>query len=73
VTFRTFPVTGLTCDLCARRVADTLAVLDGVLEVLVDLDADGTSLVTVTSDDPLEARQVAAALEDAGGFHLVAA
>jgi len=73
MTFRTFPVTGLTCESCAQTVTGALNDLNGVLEVLVDLDADGTTLVTVTSTAPLEAGQVAAALDAAGGFRLAAA
>ena len=39
-------------------------------DVTVDLVAGGTSTVTVTSVQPVQDAQVAAALDEAGDYHL---
>jgi copper chaperone len=67
---QTYSVTGMPCGHCASAVTSELTALDGVTDVQVDLVAGGTSTVTVTSDQPLEDTQVAAALEEAGGYRL---
>jgi copper chaperone len=68
----TYAVTGMTCEHCVRAVTEELAGLDGVTQVAVDLVAGGESKVTVASDAPLPERAVAAALDEAGGYHLAA-
>lgn len=60
------PVTGMTCEHCARGHGGA----DGVSEVRVDLNPDGESAVTVGSAAPLTAEAVAAALDEAGDYHL---
>jgi len=68
---QTYSVTGMTCGHCAHAVTSELKELDGVSEVHVDLVAGGTSTVTVTSSQPLDETQVAAALDEAGDYQLV--
>ena len=70
MTTRTYAVTGMTCGHCASAVTSELKTLEGVTDVAVDLVAGGTSAVTVTSTQPLEETQVAAALDEAGDYHL---
>lgn len=69
-TTQSFAVTGMTCGHCASAVTSELKTLDGVTDVGVDLVAGGTSTVTVTSKTPLDQTQVAAALDEAGGYQL---
>jgi len=66
----TYQVTGMTCGHCVRAVTEELARLDGVREVSVELVPEGSSVVTVTSDGPLPADAVAAALDEAGDYRL---
>lgn len=65
-TTATYQVDGMTCAHCARSVTEEISALDGVHDVQVELVADGTSTVTVTSDVPLEPESVAAAVTEAG-------
>lgn len=69
-TAQRFAVTGMTCGHCAGAVTSELRAIDGVTDVLVDLVADGTSTVTVTSQTPLDQARVVAALEEAGDYQL---
>jgi copper chaperone CopZ len=69
----TFKVTGMTCDHCARAVTQELASLDGVTDVAVELVPGGVSAVTVSSELPLGGEAVAAALDEAGEYHLAGA
>jgi len=71
MTTQTYPVSGMTCGHCATAVTSELMSLPGVTDVHVDLVAGGTSAVTVISQDPLDETQVAAALDEAGDYHLV--
>jgi copper chaperone len=63
MTSATYQVTGMTCEHCVRAVRQELERLDGVREVSVELIPEGSSAVTVTSDGPLPADAVAAALD----------
>ena len=67
---RTYSVTGMTCGHCVGAVTSELQALDVVDSVTVDLVAGGISSVTVTSAAPLDDARVAAALDDAGDYHL---
>jgi copper chaperone CopZ len=60
----------MTCEHCARAVSAELRVLDGVSDVTVELVPGGASAVTVTSDRPLAAAAVAAAIDEAGAYRL---
>lgn len=68
---QTYLVTGLTCEHCERAVTGELEALAGVSFVSVDLVPNGTSSVTVTSAQPLDRAQVAAALAEAGDYTLL--
>jgi copper chaperone CopZ len=71
MTSTTYHVTGLTCEHCVRAVTSELADVAGVSDVRVDLVPGGRSAVTVTSDAPLAAKAVEAALDEAGNYQLV--
>ncbi|MHB1434264.1 MAG: heavy-metal-associated domain-containing protein [Streptosporangiaceae bacterium] len=70
MTTETYRVTGMTCEHCAHAVTGELRGLDGVSDVRVNLNPDGESAVTVSSVAPLAAEAVAAALDEAGDYHL---
>ncbi len=67
---QTYPVTGLTCDHCVHAVSSEIKGIPGVTDVAVNLVAGGTSTLTVASEDPLDEAAVAAALDEAGDYHL---
>lgn len=66
----TYQVTGLTCEHCVRAVTGELAGVAGVSAVTIDLVPGGRSAVTVTSEAPLAAAEVEAALDEAGNYRL---
>jgi copper chaperone len=68
----TYQVTGMKCEHCVRAVSSELTSLDGVRGVTVELVPGGRSAVTVTSEAPLSAETVAAALHEAGDYWLAA-
>jgi copper chaperone len=70
MTSATYQVTGMTCEHCVRAVKQELEGLAGVREVSIELIPEGSSAVTVTSDGPLPADAVAAALDEAGDYRL---
>jgi copper chaperone len=70
VTATTYAVTGMTCEHCVRAVTGELTLLGGVTGVRVELIPDGQSAVTVTSEAPLPADAVRAALDEAGDYRL---
>ncbi|WP_101652971.1 heavy-metal-associated domain-containing protein [Brevibacterium ihuae] len=59
-------VTGMTCGHCVAAVKEELGALPGVTAVDVDLEAGGSSPVTITSEQPLDAAAVHAAVDEAG-------
>jgi copper chaperone len=59
-------VSGMTCSHCVNSVTEELSAIDGVQGVSVDLNADGTSRVTIRSSQPIPATAVEAAVEEAG-------
>ncbi|MGO4536797.1 heavy-metal-associated domain-containing protein [Leifsonia sp. 2MCAF36] len=65
-------VAGMTCSHCVGSVTEELESIDGVETVRVDLNAGGTSTVTVSSAAPLDADAVRAAIDEAG-YSLVTA
>jgi copper chaperone len=73
VNTQTFPVTGMTCGHCVSAVTSEIQDIPGVTDVGVELVAGGTSTVTVTSDAPVSEADVAAALDEAGDYHLASA
>ena len=70
MTTATYQVTGMTCEHCAHAVSSEPKNLDGVGDVRVDLNPGGETAVTVSSAAPLAAEAVAAALDEAGDYHL---
>jgi copper chaperone len=70
MTATTYAVIGMTCEHCVHAVTDELTRLGGVTEVTVELVPGGQSAVTVTSDAPLPAVHVSAALDEAGNYKL---
>jgi copper chaperone len=69
---RSYAVTGMTCSHCVAAVSEELSAVVGVTAVHVDLVAGGNSTVTITSDTALTDDQIAAALDEAGDYHLTA-
>ncbi|MBB5111290.1 heavy-metal-associated domain-containing protein [Micromonospora echinospora] len=65
----TYQVSGMTCGHCVNSVSTELNALPGVSDVQVDL---ATGRVTVTSQNPLDADAVRAAVDEAG-YDLVGA
>ena len=65
-------VTGMTCDHCVNHVSSELKELAGVTDVAVELDAGGTSVVTVTSDAPIERAKLDEAVDEAGDYTITA-
>lgn len=59
-------VTGMTCSHCVSSVTEELTAINGVENVTVDLNAGGTSRVTIHSAAPVDASAVKAAVEEAG-------
>lgn len=60
---KTYTVTGMTCDCCARSVTEGIGALTGVTDVSVDLPTGG---VTVAGDGEVGVDEVRAAVEAAG-------
>jgi copper chaperone len=67
-----YHVTGMSCQHCVHAVTEELASAGGVSSVEVALVPGGESVVTVTSDRPLAEQAFAAALEEAGDYHMAA-
>lgn len=67
---QTFQVDGMTCGHCVGAVTAELTELAPGASIEVVLGTDGPSTVTVGGADPLTAAQVAAALDEAGGYTL---
>ena len=62
----TVNVSGMTCDHCVASVTEELSEIPGVTAVDVDLHADGTSPVTITSSRELSPEEIRAAVAEAG-------
>ena len=67
-----FFVTGLSCQGCVKHVVEAFDGLEGVRDVVVDLEPRGTSMISVDADRPLSEDRVRAALAGRGGYLLVA-
>jgi copper chaperone len=68
---QTFQATGLTCGHCASAVTEEVKALADVEDVRVDVVKDGASTITVRAARPVAADEIAAALDEAGGYQLV--
>jgi copper chaperone len=73
MTTQTFHATGLTCGHCATAVQEELTGLPGVQSADVVPVKDGVSTITVTAERDLADDEVAAALDEAGGYALASA
>lgn len=62
-TTSTFQVEGMTCGHCVSSVESEVSTVEGVTAVDVDL---ASGQVTVTSNTPIDAHAVSAAVEEAG-------
>lgn len=62
-TTRTYLVSGMTCQSCARKVASTVEQLPGISNLDLDLT---TGAITLTSDNPINDGDVQHAVENAG-------
>ncbi|MPV48609.1 copper ion binding protein [Pseudactinotalea sp. HY160] len=62
-TSSTYAVTGMTCGHCVSSVTEEVGEIAGVSDVRVELES---GRMTVTSDAPLKAAAVRAAVEEAG-------
>lgn len=69
---RSYAVTGMTCGHCVASVSEELHALPGVTQVDVELVAGGISTVTIASETLLTPEQVAAAVDEAGDYHVTA-
>jgi copper chaperone len=67
---QTYSVTGMTCGHCEHAVTTEMKAIEGVTDVDVALVPGGESVVTVTSDQPLDDARVIAALDEAGDYAL---
>jgi copper chaperone len=67
----TYSVTGMTCGHCEHAVTAEMRAIAGVTDVDVTLVPGGESVVTVTSEQPLDEARVVAALDEAGDYALV--
>ncbi len=65
-----FLVAGMTCSHCVASITEELTSLEGVEAVDVELNAGGTSKVTVSSAAPLDIQKVRGAVTEAG-YNLV--
>lgn len=63
---QTIRVQGMTCGHCTKAVTDEITALGGVTDVVIDLVPGEVSHVVITSDAPLSAEQLAAAVDEAG-------
>lgn len=70
---QTFHATGLTCGHCASAVQEELTALDSVESADVTPVKDGVSTIVVTAVRDLSDDEVAAALDEAGGYVLASA
>ncbi len=65
-TTTTYSVSGMTCSHCVAAVTEEVSRIDGVDAVQIDLNAGGTSTVTVTSTETLPVDSVRKAVDEAG-------
>lgn len=71
-TTQKYEVNGMTCGHCVASVTEEVGEISGVDSVDVQLNAGGTSVVTVESSHPLDVAQVREAITEAG-YELVTA
>ncbi|MGM0385260.1 MAG: heavy-metal-associated domain-containing protein [Actinomycetota bacterium] len=62
----TLKVDGMTCAHCVKHVSGDLAELPEIAEVMVTLNAGGTSDVVVTLNDDVKDEKLAEVIDEAG-------
>ena len=62
----TIDVSGMSCGHCINVVTEELTAIAGVRAVAVDLNSGGSSRVTITSELPLDPREISEAVAEAG-------
>ncbi|NLI19069.1 MAG: heavy-metal-associated domain-containing protein [Actinomycetales bacterium] len=62
----TLKVAGMTCAHCVHHVSSDLSALDEVAEVMVTLNAGGTSDVLVTLNEDIPDEKLAETIDEAG-------
>lgn len=65
VTVATYAVTGMTCEHCARAIAEEVSAIDGVDDVSVDF---ATGVLTVSSARPIDVDRIVEAVAEAGEY-----
>ncbi|CAM2751924.1 heavy metal transporter [Mycobacterium intermedium] len=71
MTEQSFSVDGLKCEGCVETVTNALTALPPVRAVDIDLKANGTSTVRISTDVELTRDEVQAALKTGGDFSVV--
>lgn len=64
-------VNGMTCQNCVAHVSDELTAIEGVEDILVTLDAKGTSEIHLVTDGEITDEQLHEAIDEAGDYELV--
>lgn len=70
-TTTTLEITGLSCQDCVGHITAGLKAISGVKNVSVRLEATGTSVISVISDDALDRAAIEAAVGESGEFQLI--
>lgn len=64
-------VNGMTCQNCVAHVSDELTAIEGVEDIMVALDAKGTSEIHLVTDGEITDEQLHEAIDEAGDYELV--
>ncbi|GAB2994974.1 heavy-metal-associated domain-containing protein [Mycobacterium bourgelatii] len=71
MTEQSFSIDGLKCEGCVETVTNALSALQPVHDVSIDLNANGTSTVRLSTDVELTRDEIQAALKSEGDFSVV--
>ncbi len=66
--FITMEVTGMTCENCVKHVSEELDEIEGIKNVEVILDKEGTSKVTLVADREIDDAALREAVAEAGEY-----
>ena len=64
-------VNGMTCQNCVAHVSDELTAIEGVEDIMVTLDAKGTSEIHLDTGGEITDEQLHEAIDEAGDYELV--
>ena len=67
----TLKINGMTCGNCAQHVTDELEAIDAVDNVMVTLEAGGTSTVIAYISEEVDDADLRDAVDEAGDYDLV--